>query len=45
VGAKLAGFLGIILAVPVAAALMELADDIQREKIEEERRLGEALEK
>ncbi len=41
VGAKLAGFLGILLAVPVAAALMEFADDIQRKKIEEEKRLSE----
>src|SRR3989344_4663114 len=32
VGVKIAGFLGIILAVPVAAALMELANDIQKEK-------------
>lgn len=32
VGAKLAGFLGILLAVPVAAALIEFTDDIQKEK-------------
>ncbi|MBI4121052.1 MAG: AI-2E family transporter [Parcubacteria group bacterium] len=32
VGGELAGFLGLILAVPVAAALMELADDIQKGK-------------
>ncbi len=32
VGAKLAGFLGILLAVPVAAALMEFADDVQKGK-------------
>lgn len=32
VGAKLAGFLGVILAVPIAAVLMELAHDIQKEK-------------
>jgi len=32
VGAQLAGFLGIILAVPVAAALIEFTDDIQKEK-------------
>lgn len=32
VGAKLAGFWGLLLAVPVAAALMEFVDDIQKEK-------------
>lgn len=32
VGAQLAGFLGILLAVPVAAAFMEFTDDIQKGK-------------
>lgn len=32
IGFKLAGFLGIILSVPVAAALQELVNDIQKEK-------------
>ncbi len=32
VGGKLAGLLGILLSVPVAAALMEFTDDIQEEK-------------
>jgi predicted PurR-regulated permease PerM len=32
IGAQLAGFLGIILAVPFAAALIEITDDIQKEK-------------
>ena len=32
VGGKLAGFLGVLLSVPIAAALMELANDIQDEK-------------
>ena len=32
VGAKLAGFLGIILAVPMATFLMELAGDIETRK-------------
>lgn len=32
VGAKLAGFLGILLSVPVAATLMEYLDDIQKRK-------------
>ncbi|MBI2108911.1 MAG: AI-2E family transporter [Parcubacteria group bacterium] len=41
VGAQLAGFLGILLAVPVAAAIVEFVDDIQRKKIEEEKRLSE----
>jgi predicted PurR-regulated permease PerM len=33
IGAKLAGFLGILLSVPIAAALMEFADDVQKEKL------------
>jgi len=32
IGAKLAGFLGIILSVPIAAAIVEFTDDIQKEK-------------
>lgn len=32
IGAKLAGFLGILLSVPVAATLMEYFDDVQRRK-------------
>lgn len=32
VGAKLAGFLGILLSVPIAATLMEYLDDVQRRK-------------
>ncbi len=32
IGAKIAGFLGIILAVPLSAGLMEFANDIQKEK-------------
>lgn len=35
IGAKLAGFLGIILSVPVAAALQELVADIQKGKEKE----------
>ena len=30
IGAKLAGFLGLILSVPIAAAIREFIDDIQR---------------
>ncbi len=33
VGFKLAGVLGVILSVPIAAALMEFLDDIQRDKV------------
>ena len=32
IGAKFAGFLGILLSVPVTAALMEFIDDVQRDK-------------
>jgi len=34
IGAKLAGFLGIILAVPIATALMVVIDDFEKSKIE-----------
>ncbi len=33
IGWELAGFLGIILAVPFAAALMEFAHDLQQGKV------------
>jgi predicted PurR-regulated permease PerM len=32
IGAKLAGFLGIILSVPITSAIMEFIDDVQRDK-------------
>jgi predicted PurR-regulated permease PerM len=32
IGAKLAGFLGVVLSVPVVSALMEFVDDIQKSK-------------
>ena len=32
IGAKLAGFLGAILAVPIASALMEWIDDLEKHK-------------
>ena len=32
VGAKLAGFLGILLSVPIAAAIQEFVADVDREK-------------
>jgi len=33
IGAKLAGFWGLILAVPIAVAVMEYADDVERNKV------------
>jgi predicted PurR-regulated permease PerM len=33
IGAKLAGFWGLILAIPVAVALLELADDVEKDKV------------
>jgi len=35
IGAQLAGFLGMIIAVPIAAALMEFLSDVEKEKIHE----------
>lgn len=35
IGAKLAGFIGVILSVPLAAALMEFVNDIEKRKAEE----------
>jgi putative heme transporter len=35
VGAKLAGFLGIVLSVPIAGAIQELVNDIDRRKTRE----------
>lgn len=32
IGAELAGFLGILISIPVAAAVMELVDDIEKKK-------------
>jgi predicted PurR-regulated permease PerM len=32
IGAKLAGFLGILLAVPAAAVIMEILNDIEKNK-------------
>ena len=40
VGGKLAGFLGILLSVPVASALMELYSDVQKEKMSARERLA-----
>jgi len=35
IGAQLAGFLGMIIAVPIAAALMEYLSDVERDKVAE----------
>jgi predicted PurR-regulated permease PerM len=40
VGAQIAGFLGIIIAVPVTAALMEYLSDIEKVKLEEIKKLS-----
>jgi len=34
IGAKLAGFLGIVLSVPMVSALMEFVDDIEKRKVQ-----------
>jgi predicted PurR-regulated permease PerM len=33
IGAQLAGFLGVLIAVPLAAVLMEFFADVEREKM------------
>lgn len=43
VGAQLAGFLGMIIAVPVAAALMEYLTDLEKRKAEELKRMNPAV--
>ncbi len=42
VGAQLAGFLGMLIAVPVAAALMEYLSDIEREKLAELEKINQS---
>jgi predicted PurR-regulated permease PerM len=44
IGAKLAGFLGIILSVPIATAIMEFVNDVEagNKKILEEQAMNEA---
>ncbi|MDO8492769.1 MAG: AI-2E family transporter [bacterium] len=39
IGAKLAGFLGVVLSVPISAAIKEYLDDIERKKEHERRTL------
>jgi predicted PurR-regulated permease PerM len=41
IGAQVAGFLGLIISVPIAAALMEYLSDVEKAKLEEMQRLGE----
>ena len=38
-GFKLAGFLGVILAVPIASAIIEFVDDFEKDKIEKTERM------
>lgn len=42
IGAKLAGFVGLLIAVPLATMLMELLNDIEKNKIAEQERLKKA---
>lgn len=37
VGAKIAGFLGIILSVPIAAVIMEMVNDLEKKRMAEDR--------
>jgi predicted PurR-regulated permease PerM len=39
VGGKLAGFLGVLLAIPLSTALMEFVNDVQKDRMHD----GEAL--
>jgi len=41
IGAKIAGFLGIIVSVPIAAAIMEYVNDLEKKKIRELKSTGE----
>jgi len=41
VGAEIAGFLGMLIAVPITAALMEYLSDVEKIKLAEMRRLGD----
>lgn len=43
VGAQIAGFLGMIIAVPITAALMEYLSDLEKAKLAEMKRLGEKV--
>lgn len=43
VGAQLAGFLGMIIAVPIAAALMEYLSDVEKDKVAELERMNHSV--
>lgn len=43
VGGKLAGFIGLIISVPIAAALMEFFNDIEKDKLAKAEKLRQAL--
>ena len=45
IGAKLAGFVGVLISVPLAAMLMEFLNDIEKDKIAEVERLKIAKQK
>lgn len=40
IGVKIAGFLGILIAVPVAAAFMEFINDVEKRKLKESKEAG-----
>jgi predicted PurR-regulated permease PerM len=42
IGARVAGFLGMLLSVPVAATLLEFVNDVERDRDEKEKRLEKA---
>jgi predicted PurR-regulated permease PerM len=43
VGGKLAGFIGIVISVPIAAVIMEFFNDLEKDKMAKAERLKEAL--
>lgn len=43
IGAQLGGFLGIVIAVPIAAAVQEYVNDVQRHRLRERRTLKEEV--
>lgn len=43
VGGKLAGFIGIVISVPIAAAIMEFLNDLEKDKLAKAERLKQAL--
>lgn len=43
IGARLAGFLGVVLSVPIAAAVIEFVRDVEQRKLVEERELEDGV--